>query len=577
MMKQGNPASTAVDPITLEIVSHALQSIPDLVESDLMRTAYSPLIYEYKDYAVGIVDARGRSIALARQGAPLFIADIIGVAVRDGLAVHGETGIEPGDVLISNHAGTMGQHLNNVAMYVPIFSRSGELVAFSAVIAHWIDIGGAYPGSSSGTDTTELLQEGIQFRSVKLVRRAEPVRDVYQIIESNSRFPEMLLGDVDAQLAGCLKGQSLFENVLDKYGLNDVFSCIEEIWKKSEAAARADVEAIPDGTYRMESFLDDDGVDLDRPIRLPLTVRIAGSRFIVDFSEITEQVRGPFNSGRFGGAFTAARIAFKYLVRPGDPANEGSFAPVEIVLPDGKFLSASANAPYARYSTPLPTVIDTIIAAMAPALPSRVAAGHYGGFAIHGFSGTSPWTGRLFNVFDTGHGGWGGSAQRDGAGPYKSLIHGDNKDIPVEVQEALYPLLIEEYAWRADSAGAGKHRGGLGTTKVIRVLAPCVASFAFERYGCPAWGLFGGKSGAPGYVELIRKDQPGKRMLKTSELPLIDGDRLVLRTGGGGGYGETSERTLDDIASDLNAGFITLANATETYPRQIEEMNIKNP
>ena len=321
------------DPITVEIIREKLQSIPDLVEADLTRTAFSPLIYEYKDYSVGMVDAEGRIIALARHGLPMFTASMIGCAVRDGLAIYGKTGIEPGDIIMTNHAGTLGQHLNNVVMYTPVFDSQGRLAAFMAIIVHWIDIGGRYPGSCAGTDTTELLQEGLQLRTVKLHRRGEPVEEIYRIVEYNTRLPEMLLGDIAAQVAGCIKGRLLFQELLDRHGTGALLGAIESIWDSSEKAARAAVRAVPNGIYEMSSHLDDDGIDLGRNIRVNIKVRIQDGDFIVDFSDIGEQVRGPYNSGIYGGAETAARVAFKYLFTPDEPPNEGGFAPVSIVIP----------------------------------------------------------------------------------------------------------------------------------------------------------------------------------------------------------------------------------------------------
>lgn len=557
--------SPTVDPITLEIVRNEVQSIPDLVEADLMRTAFSPLIYEYKDYAVGLVDIQGRSVALARQGIPLFLANLIGLAVKDGIAIYGVDGIREGDVIITNHTGTLGQHLNNVVMYTPACTSEGSIVAFMAIVSHWIDIGGQYPGSCHGTDTTEVFQEGMQFRSIKLVRNRQKVEEIYRIIESNTRLPEMLLGDIEAQLAGCLKGKELFEGLLKRHGRTVLFDSINEMWRASEEAARTRVSAIPDGVYEMESFLDDDGVEMGKRIAVGVSIRIEGSEFIVDFSGVAEQLKGPFNSGRFGGAEVCARIAFKYLVIPDERANEGCFAPVTVEIPSGKFLSASPTAPHGLYSVPLPTVIDTIVAALAPVIPEKVAAGHHASFGIFGFSGRHPRSGKHFHVFDTANGGWGGSMYGDGVGPYKTMGHGDNNDIPVEVLEALYPLTVESYEWREDSAGVGRSRGGLGIKKIIIVEAPCTASVAVERHFCPPWGLNGGGQGRAGYVEFDRSGEPRRKLLKMSALAVVPGDRLHIYSSGGGGYGPPLQRPVELVRRDVIDGYVSRDVASEAY------------
>ncbi|MFM9885769.1 MAG: hydantoinase B/oxoprolinase family protein [Burkholderiales bacterium] len=552
-----------VDPVKLEIIRTGLQSIPDLIETDLTRTAFSPLIYEYKDYAVGVVDAEGRSIALATRGLALFTI-VMGVAVRDGLKTYGDR-IEPGDVIVTNHAGTMGQHLNNVAMYTPIFGRNGKILAFMVVTVHWIDIGGTYPGSCLGTDTTELIQEGLQLRSVKMYKRGELVEEVLRIIEYNTRLPEMLLGDIGAQYSGVIKGKQMFEQLLARHGEDVLFAAIRQIWSNSETAARTAIRAIPEGTYEASSFLDNDGIDLERTVPINIKVHIKDGTFTVDFSGISEQLRGPFNSGAHGGGETCARIAFKYLFAPNEAPNQGSFEPVKVILPAGKFLSATGTAPLGGYSAPLPTVVDTIIAAMASVLPERVAAGHHGSFSVHGFSGVDPHSGQFYNVFDTAHGGWGGSSHGDGVGPYKSITHADTKDIPVETLEALYPLRLDRYEWRTDTGGAGRHRGGLGLDRVFQVLAPCDLNLSMERSRCPPWGFHGGRSGAVCYGEVESVDGKRETLHKVARRPLKAGDRVHLHTAGGGGFGPPHERDQQSVAVDVQRGYVSLGEAREVY------------
>ncbi len=555
----------AIGPVQLEIIRTGLQSIPDLIEADLTRTAFSPLVYEYKDFAVGMVDDEGRGIALATSATPGLQVNSLGEAVRDGLNFYPKETMEPGDVFITNHAGTLGQHLNNVVMYTPIFSPTGGLRAFMALNVHWVDIGGRVPGSFTGTDTTELIQEGLQLRSVKLYHRGKPIEEVFRIIQYNSRQPEMLMGDIGAQYAGCVKGRELFEQFMARHGEGPVFQAIAAIWRKSEAATRAAVRAIPEGTYEMRAFLDDDGVDLGKRIPANIKVHIRDGDFIVDYSECGAQVRGPFNSGYMTGAVACARIAFKYLFSPTEPSNEGSFAPVKVIAPAGKFVTASATAPIGLYQTPLATVVDAIIGAMSRVLPERVAAGHFGAHCVTGYSGVNPRTGRAYNFFETAHGGWGASAMGDGVGPYKTIRHADNRDIPVETLEALYPVLAEHYAFRPDSGGAGRHRGGLGLDKAFRILAPCKFSAAFERSACPPWGLEGGFPGDPNYGEIEKRSGERQRVLKLTELPLETGDVVHIHSGAGGGHGLPWQRDPDAVSLDVRKGYVTREQAEATY------------
>jgi N-methylhydantoinase B len=553
----------AVDPVVAEIIRHQLLSITDQIEANLTRTAYSPLIYEYKDYCVGLLDNDGRIIAQSRGSIPIFLADL-GASICEGLQIYGPDGFEPGDVIITNYPGTTGQHLNNVDMYTPIFVAA-ELVGFMAIRAHWADIGGRYVGSASSNDTTEIFQEGIQFRCVRLRRRGEPVAEIYRMIEYNTRLPDMVLGDVEAQLAGCLMGRDLFLEVVAKHGWPTLTRTIDAIWDETEVATRRAVQGIPDGTYTAESFLDNDGVNTDKPIPVRVAVHVEGDEMTVDLSNIADQVDGPFNSGHSGGGVTAAKVAFKYITTPAELVNDGSFRNLHVVLPPGKFLSADADAAMARWSTPLPTVIDTILRSLAEAVPQRVTAGHHASMGAFQFAGIDPDTGRLYKMLDTALGGWGARRGADGAGPFKTLAHGDTLDIPVEIQEALYPLRIESYGFRPDSGGAGRWRGGVGLAKTYRILAPCQLTVVFERFGCPPWGLFGGAPAQPGTVILEREGEAPRRVQKLSSFALVAGDRIHVLSGGGGGYDLPLDRPPADVARDARHGYVSVAGARRDY------------
>jgi N-methylhydantoinase B len=563
----GTQSTKAVDrginPITAEVIRHGLISIPNQIDVNITRTAFSPLIYEYKDYAVGIVDSQGRLICQATGGIPIFVANALGVAVRDGIEVHGLDGIEPGDVIISNHAATLGQHLNNVVMYTPVFSDS-RLFGFMCVLVHWIDVGGAVPGSCLSTTTTDIFQEGIQFRSVKLWSRGKLVKDIYGIIEVNTRFPHMARGDLESQLAGCMLGKGKLEELLQKYQMDDVLKSIELMWDRSESAARAAIRAIPDGVYEASSFLDNDGIDLTKNIPIKIVIRVEGDEMTIDFSGIADQLNGPLNSGRDGGAVTAARIAFKYIAAPNEPANDGSFRPVHVAIPDGKFLSAGRNAALGMYSSTLPTVVDTILKAMVPVVPDRLAAAHHGTMGIHAFDGANPKTGQLFQNLETIHGGWGASNRRDGPGPFKTINHGDTRDVPVEAVEALYPLRIDYIRFRPDSGGPGRFRGGLGIEKATVALAPCKVRTSIERTQCPAWGAVGGGAGKSPASFIERLHEPPKSILK-GEYDLRAGDVVHAYSGGGGGFGNPFEREPSTVATDVKRGYISREAARSEY------------
>ena len=554
-------APAAVDPITQEVIHRGLVSITNQIDANIKRTAFSPYIYEYNDFAVGLVGADGQLIAQCTGGMPPFVADSVGMAVRDGLAIYGRERLHHGDVVVCNHAAVQGQHLNNTVMYTPIYAgpERGTLIGFFAINVHWIEIGGIQ------TRSTDIFMEGLQLRSIKMWSRGKPIEEVYRIIENNTRMPQELMGDIAAQLAGCLLGRDLTAALADRYGIATFNSAVETILDQSEAAARAFIRSMADGTYTTETWLDNYRSGSDAPVPIVVKVTVAGDELTVDYSDMAPQAKGPINSGYFGGGQTIARVAFKYLMGADEMANEGTFRPIKLVLPPGKLVSADPTAPMFMYPTPFPTVIDAIIKALETALPQRVPGGHFGTHSGVRFYGRRP-DGSFFDTHDSGHGGWGACATHDGAGPFRTMAHGDTRIIPLELQESLMPFRIEEFSLREDSAGAGKFRGGLGFRKKYRILAPCNLGTNLDRTRCPPWGVRGGKEARPGHFIVI-KAATGEELLadKEDDYRLAPGDIVCVETGGGGGYGAPGERALDLIQRDLDAGYISRAAAARDY------------
>ena len=556
---QPNTEQRPVDPITLEVIRHGLVSITDQIDANISRTAFSPYIYEYKDFAVGLVSVDGELIAQCTGGMPVFVADSVGMAVRDGLATYGAAGLHHGDVVVCNHAAIQGQHLNNTVMYTPIYAgpQRTTLIGFFAINVHWIDIGGITPRSS------DIFMEGLQLRSIKLWSKGEPIQEVYRIIENNTRFPVELLGDIAAQHAGCVLGRDLAQELAAKYGVDTFLAALETILDQSEAAARAQIRAISDGVYAYETFFDNDG-ETGEPIPIRAKVIIAKDEMTIDYSDMADQVKGCINSGYYGGGRTTARVAFKYLIANNEPANEGTFRPLKLILPEGKILSAHPTAPMGNYSQPFPTVIDAVIKALEKALPERVTGAHFGTFSGVRFRGRTA-TGSPFDCHDSGHGGWGACATHDGAGPFRTMAHGDTRIIPIELQESMYPYRIVEFSLREDSAGAGKFRGGLGFRKCYEILGPCNLQAMFDRVKWPPWGVQGGKEAKPGQITVVKKSGEKEIIYKSKAYPLEPGDMIIVETGGGGGYGPPSERPRELVERDLRRGYVSVEAAERDY------------
>ncbi|MEQ9121126.1 MAG: hydantoinase B/oxoprolinase family protein, partial [Alphaproteobacteria bacterium] len=300
------------------------------------------------------------------------------------------------------------------------------------------------------------------------------------------------------------------------------------------------------------------------PAPIRVVVRPNDGRLTIDLSGLAKQMAGPSNAGRNGGAVAASRIAAKYILTPNEPVNQGDFDLIDVDAPDGTFLTASADAPIGGSGNTIPTVVDTILKALGDALPERAAAAHHGTYGVHTLFGRLPKTGEIFANLDTVSGGWGATAEEDGAFPLRSNAHGDVPDIPAEMQEALYPFLLTERKLRPDSGGAGRRRGGLGVEKSYRILAPCTVALKFERGQCPPWGLAGGGAGETCYVEIRRADGETIKAWKGS-YPLAAGDLMRVVSGGGGGYGPPTEREIERVADDVENGYVTREAAESVY------------
>ena len=551
------------DPITLEVIRHGLSSVANQVDANITRTAFSPYIYEYKDYAVGLVDADGKLIAQNTGGMPIFVADSVGMAVRDGLEAYGGERLHHGDVLICNHASVQGQHLNNVVMYTPIFgdAERAVLIGFFAINMHWIDIGGSVPRS------TDIFMEGLQFRSIKLRSKGEPIEEVYRIIENNTRFPAQLMGDIGAQVSGCLAGRDLVAGLAAKYGVGTFRRAVDTMLDQTEASVRKKIGAIPDGTYEAVAALDGDGMT-DEPLPIRIKIVVAGDEITVDYSGLPAQVAGCINAGYYGGGRTTARVAFKYLIAPDEAANEGMFRPLKLILPPRTLLSADPTAPMGNYNRCFPTVIDAVIRAFEKALPKRVTGGHFGHFAALRFMGHRL-DGTPLDCIDGGWGGWGAGFDHDGTGPFRTMAHGDTRTIPIELQETIYPFRVEEMSLWQDSGGPGMFRGGLGIRKIYRMLEPCNLRVDFDRRHCPPWGVQGGKAAPGGWVTVAKPSGERKQLFKTKGCAVAPADVVIMEVGGGGGYGSPEQRSQELIRRDVRAGYVSAEAAEAEYGLKI--------
>jgi N-methylhydantoinase B len=551
----------SIDPITVEIIRCALKAAANEMSAVLKKTAYNMMIYEVQDYCVSIVDHEGRTMSQNEGALPIFLADL-GVAVEDGVTVYGLENIHPGDVFLVNHPEICGQHLNNMVVYTPFF-WDGKLLCFLAVRAHWIDVGGASTGFGSSM-TRDVYEEGLQIRSVKIYSAGKPNHEVLRLIEDNIRFPESSLGDLRAQIASCRTGEERLEQICRKYGGGRFQEAVQVIWDQTDKLVRESVRAIPDGIYEASSFLDDDGKDFTKTVPIKVRVDVQGDELTIDFSEVSDQVPGFINCGSSGG-MAAARVAFKALTSPHREVNEGSFRALKVILPPGKLLSARRPAPIGGWSLSLPTVLDTIFRALAPALPERIPAAHKGDMGGYAIFGAHPKTGRRYVCQNIMGGGWGGRPFEDGVSAAVSMCQGDVKNTPIELQELYYPLLYERHALRTDSGGAGKFRGGIGVEVTVTPLCNLFVSRNTDRIQCPPWGLLGGAEGMTNLTLIKRNGKQEKLPGKFSHLLVKPGETVTFLTAGGGGYGPASQRNADALRRDIVLGYVSEKGANRDY------------
>ncbi len=552
-----------VDPISVEIIRCALRAAADEMSMVLKKTAYNMMIYEVQDYCVGIVDSEGRTISQNQGALPIFLADL-GVSVRDGVELYGAEAIHSGDVFLVNHPEICGQHLNNMVVYTP-FVWDDRLLFFLAVRAHWIDVGGASTGFGSSM-ARDVFEEGIQIRSVKVYKRGKPNTEVLRLIEDNIRFPESSLGDLRAQIAACHTGEERLREICRRYGPDRVLEAVRVIWDQTDKIVRRSVRSIPNGIYKASSALDNDGMNLEKPVPIKIVVEVRDEEMTVDFSGVSDQVGGFINCGASGG-MAAARVAFKSLTLPKGEVNDGSFRALKIVLPPGKFLSARRPAPIGGWSLALPVVIETILRSVSPALPDRIPAAHKGDMGGYTLFGVHPKTGRRYVCQNITGGGWGGRPFEDGENASVSVCQGDVKNAPIELQELYFPLLFERHALRADSGGAGRYRGGLGVDIKIRSLHDTYVSRNMEMTRCPPWGLWGGRESLPSLTIVEQPDGSAEAIQrKISHLLLRAGGSVTFLSAGGGGYGDPALRDAGAIKRDLLFGYVSKEKVERDYP-----------
>jgi N-methylhydantoinase B len=553
------------DPITTEVIRNGLNSAANQMKRALIRTSFSPVIYEVLDFAVAIYDREIRMLAQA-PSLPFFMGTMNFCVEATVEAVGGEDALEPGDIILYNFPYGTGSHPQDAAVVMPVFLNDEELIGYTTIKAHWLDIGGKEPYS---TDTVDVFQEGTIFPGVKLYSRGELVRDIWKFVVANSRVPKMVAGDINAEVAGVRTGAAGLLRVVERYGLETFRECVERMFDHGEAVVRDYFSQIPDGRYVGRGVMDDNGLTDDQ-VPFELVLEVEGSTVRLDYSNAPDAHPGPINCP-LPSTVSASRIAITMLAGGGEAPNEGHFRPLEVVTRPGSMFHPLPPSPCFLYGWPAIQAMEVVYHALSGAIPQAVPAcsgGDINGIVWWGVRERSgePWADGSPHPI-----GQGAHARGDGA---SSLIHhaeAATRFSPAEVWEARNPWLLEKVELAPDSGGAGRHRGGLGVDMFFHLLEDSYATTVVERTKNVPWGLEGGRAGRPNRIALRAPDGRTESLRgKNTRLFLPKGSTVELYNGGGGGYGAPSERDPEAVRSDIREGYVSEEQARRDYPHAFD-------
>ena len=530
---------------------------------NLVATAYSSIIYEAHDFSCVLIDGQGQIVALAEDN-PSHIFPVPW-SVRRMFDTFGED-IGPGDVFLHNDPYTGGTHLNDIAMMFPIFAE-GRLVLFPTVRAHWGDVGGTTPGSISGK-STEIFHDGLRLPIVKIAAAGVLNQGLFDVMMANMRVPRERRGDFMSTWGTCQVAEERIAELFKRYGVATVEEAIAELINRAERRTRQRIASLADGEYIYEHYLDPVGADAE-PVVARARIRVYGSDIEVDFSGSSGQTGAAMNAGPAVAA-TGAFIVLKAFLDPDQPINQGNFRPITITAPEGSFFNARYPASCAGSSEVRHAAISAVLGAMSHAMPERMA-GDIKGTSNHIYiGGKDPDRAEPFIFYEYPAGGTGATAEGDGGDALRNFAEGDFASIQsVESIEHESPLLVERCEIRRDSGGAGRHRGGCGLRRDVRVLVEdALLSVSSNKNVFPPFGVAAGWPGAPNHFAVIRSGEelaPSDTPGQVQGFALRRDDIVVMRSSGGGGFGDPLERDANLVMDDIAEGRVSPQSARLVY------------
>jgi N-methylhydantoinase B len=549
---------TKVDPITFAVVQNKLLSAANGMLDVASSSGVSSFIGQVRDCSFAILDEDAGIIAQS-IGILLFLGSL-GPGTKNCIDAIGKENIEPEDVIIANLPDVTGSHTSDAILFTPIFYQ-GKIFGYATTKAHWQDMGAknTYP-----VDATNIYEEGLRIPPVKLFKKGVLQKEIIDIIRWNSRAPDQVWGDIQAQIAGCHYAENRVREILDQYGLQQIKDIIREMYDYSERMTRMAVEKIGDGVWSAEDIIDNNGIDLDKPVKIKVTVTVKGSDITVDFSGSDPEQRGPMN-GLWVTTLSAARMAVKALTTPRLTANEGCNRPVTVIAPQGCVYNAGPTAPSFLCGDVASTILELVNKALWLAIRDKVPACSGGSVCGGGFYGVNPQNGKQWATLSSPAIGQGGDYFSDGDSFSGHHSIGGGGSSNFEMFEASFPLFVEDFELIRDSGGAGKHRGGLGMRLNVRVLSPSTLFRFIEKSRAVHFGLDGGKPGLKNDAFVQSKDKGEFEVLKIAGLDLQAGDRIIAIGGGGGGYGDPAERDPEAVLKDVINGYVSIESARRDY------------
>ena len=564
-------AEATVDPVTANVIGGALETIAVEMGFRLMRMSHSSLIRESEDFGAAVMDAAGNQIAETPQSTPLQSGPLPGYVrgIRAALARRGEA-IEPGDVYIHNDAYGGASHVPDVAFCVPVF-HEGALVGFTATAAHHVDIGAHTPGSAGIVDAVDAYAEGIQLKGLKICDKGVRNTTLWAVLADNIRASDIVLGDMEAQIAAARIGAEAFLRLIRRHGLAEVQAACAALMDYSERLMRRAIAALPDGRYRahgaIDGYLDDDD-PARRELPVAVTVTVAGSDIAVDFTGTSAQVDDrPINMPLHGTVDCAVWMTLRSILLDSAlhgrvPLNAGLTRPIHIVAPKGTLVNPTFPAPTIARACPGIQCADTIMKALAQAVPGQVSAGvgNLNVVAYAGLRGERHWV--HMEIYE---GAYGGRAGKDGMDAV-DILFTNTRNNPIEDVESHFPLRIHRYELREEGCAAGRWRGGIGPIRETELLDDAGFSIEGEGQRFPPWGHAGGGEGRPSRITLVRADGSEQALpSKLAHMKAAAGDRVIVTSGCGGGYGDPLLRPPEQVLADVADGLISAEEARRDY------------